>query len=149
MPLILESIEQKKILEQIKFIREIIIKGRNTKVKIAGVGGLFVTSQIIKSKIFSGKSIDELKKAGAVGEVAGNFFDKDGNIIVNKETKKIFSASVDSFKKSTTVLIAGGKNKVDQIKSVLKSGLFTGFITDEKKQQNTFNNFYIIIFHLL
>ena len=33
---------------------------------------------------------------------------------------------VNSFKKSTTVLIAGGKIKVDQIKSVLKSGFFTG-----------------------
>ena len=30
------------------------------------------------------------------------------------------------------VFEAGGKNKVDQIKSVLKSGLFTGLITDEE-----------------
>ena len=131
-PLILESVEQKKNLEQIKFIKEIIIKANNTKIKITGVGGLFETSQIVKSKIFSLKSINELKKAGAVGEVAGNFFDKNGNLITNKETKKIFSASINSFKKSTTVLIAGGKNKVDQIKSVLKSGLFTGLITDEE-----------------
>jgi DNA-binding transcriptional regulator LsrR (DeoR family) len=128
----LVSIEQKEIVENISFIKEIMEKAENTKVKILGVGGLFETSQIVRSNIFSATSIDKLKKAGALGEVAGNFFDKDGGLIKIKETKKISSANVDSFKKSTTVLIAGGSDKIPQLKSVLKSGLFKGLITDEE-----------------
>jgi len=131
-PLMVESIDQKKILEKIKFIKEIMNRANNTKIKIVGVGGLFDTSQIVKSKIFSKESIEKIKKAGAVGEVAGNFFDKNGKYISIKETKKITSADIESFKKSTTVLVAGGKQKISQIKSVLKSGLFTGLITDEE-----------------
>jgi DNA-binding transcriptional regulator LsrR (DeoR family) len=95
------------------------------------VGGLFESSQIVKSNIVSKESIKKLKEKGAVGEVAGNFFDKEGNLILNNETKKIIGAKIDSFKNSTTILIAGGKNKISQIQSVLKSGLFTGLITDE------------------
>ena len=131
-PLMLVSIEQKEIVESISFIKEIMEKAENTKVKILGVGGLFETSQIVRSNIFSATSIDKLKKAGALGEVAGNFFDKDGGLIKIKETKKISSANIDSFKKSTTVLIAGGSDKIPQLKSVLKSGLFKGLITDEE-----------------
>ena len=131
-PLMVESVEQKKILEKIKFIKEIMNRANNTKVKILGVGGLFETSQIVRSKIFSKESIEKIKQAGAVGEVAGNFFDKNGKFISIKETEKITSADIDSFKKSTTVLVAGGRYKISQIKSVLKSGLFTGLITDEE-----------------
>jgi len=131
-PLMIESVEQKKILEKIKFIKKIMNRANNTKVKILGVGGLFETSQIVRSKIFSKESIEKIKQAGAVGEVAGNFFDKNGKFISIKETQKITSADIDSFKKSTTVLVAGGRYKISQIKSVLKSGLFTGLITDEE-----------------
>ena len=131
-PLMVESVEQKKILEKIKFIKKIMNRANNTKVKILGVGGLFETSQIVRSKIFSKESIEKIKQAGAVGEVAGNFFDKNGKFISIKETQKITSADIDSFKKSTTVLVAGGRYKISQIKSVLKSGLFTGLITDEE-----------------
>ena len=130
--LMVESVEQKKILEKIKFIKEIMNRANNTKVKILGVGGLFETSQIVRYKIFSKESIEKIKQAGAVGEVAGNFFDKNGKFISIKETQKITSADIDSFKKSTTVLVAGGRYKISQIKSVLKSGLFTGLITDEE-----------------
>jgi len=131
-PLMVESVEQKKVLEKIKFIKEMMNRANNTKVKILGVGGLFETSQIVRSKIFSKESIEKIKQAGAVGEVAGNFFDKNGKFISIKETQKITSADIDSFKKSTTVLVAGGRYKISQIKSVLKSGLFIGLITDEE-----------------
>ena len=131
-PLMAESIEQKKVLEKIKFIKEMMNRANNTKVKILGVGGLFETSQIVRSKIFSKESIEKIKQAGAVGEVAGNFFDKNGKFISIKETQKIASADIDSLKKSTTVLVAGGRHKISQIKSVLKSCLFTGLITDEE-----------------
>ena len=131
-PLMLDSFNQKKIILNIKFIREIMNRANNTKVKILGVGGLSENSQIVKSKIFSKESIHKLKKAGAVGEVAGNFFDKSGNIINIQETSKIFNANPIYLKKHTSVLIAGGKSKTSQIKSALKSGLFYGLITDEE-----------------
>ncbi len=131
-PLIFESIEQKQLIEKINFIKIIMNRASSTKIKLLGVGGLFESSQIVQSKIFSEKSIKKLKDAGAVGEVGGNFFDKEGKIISNKETQKIIGPKIDSFKNSTTVLIAGGENKISQIQSVLKSGLFTGLITDEE-----------------
>ena len=131
-PFIIESIEQKKLIEKINFIKTIMNKASNTKIKLLSVGGLFESSQIVKSKIVSTESIKKLKEEEAVGEVAGNFFDKNGNLILNKETKKTIGVKIDSFKNSTTVLIAGGKNKISQIQSVLKSGLFTGLITDEE-----------------
>jgi len=131
-PFIIESNEQKKLIEKINFIKTIMNRASNTKIKLLSVGGLFETSQIVQSKIINTESIKKLKEEDAVGEVAGNFFDKNGNLILNKETKKTIGVKIDSFKNSTTVLIAGGKNKISQIQSVLKSGLFTGLITDEE-----------------
>ena len=135
-PLMLESIEKKKNIENFKFVKEIIEKGNYAKIKLLGVGGLNESSQIVKSKIISKKSITKLKEIGAVGEVSGNFFNIEGKLITNKETKKIFGSNIAFLKNSKTVLIAGGKNKIIEIKSVLKSGIFSGLITDEKTAQN-------------
>ena len=81
-----ESIDQKKILEKIKFIKEIMNRANNTKIKIVGVGGLFDTSQIVKSKIFSKESIEKIKKAGAVERLV-IFLIKMGIYLI-KETQK-------------------------------------------------------------
>ena len=131
-PLMLDSIDQRRSIEKIKFVKEIMNKASSTKLKILGIGGLSKYSQIVRSKIFSEESIKKLKNAGAIGEVSGNFFDKNGKIISNNETQKIFGVKSDSIKNSKTVLIAGGENKIQQIQSVLKSNLFTGLITDEE-----------------
>ena len=129
-PLITESVEQKKMIENINYVKEILIRGNKTKIKILSVGGLDDSSLNVRSKIFSQKSITNLKSSGAVGEVGGNFFNIDGKIISNEETTKILSADYSFFKKAKTVLIAGGKNKTLQLKSVLKSAYFSGLITD-------------------
>ncbi len=132
MPLIIETIEQRRIVEKIKFIKDIMNKANNTKIKIFGVGGLDSSSQIVKTKIFSKETVIRLKEDGAIGEVGGNFFNMNGKQISNEETSKVLAADSNYFKKSMTVLIAGGENKAKQIKSALKSELFFGLITDEK-----------------
>lgn len=139
-PLITESIEQKKMIENINYVKEILIRGNKTKIKILGVGGLNDSSLNVRSKIFSEKSIANLKRSGALGEVGGNFFNIDGKIVSNDETTKILSANYLFFKKAKTVLIAGGKNKILQLKSVLKSGNFSGLITDSNTADRLINS---------
>ena len=139
-PLITESVEQKKMIENINYVKEILIRGNKTKIKILSVGGLDDSSLNVRSKIFSQKSIANLKSSGAVGEVGGNFFNIDGKIISNEETTKILSADYSFFKKAKTILIAGGKNKLLQLKSVLKSAYFSGLITDSNTADKLINS---------
>ena len=139
-PLITESVEQKKMIENINYVKEILIRGNKTKIKILSVGGLDDSSLNVRSKIFSQKSIANLKSSGAVGEVGGNFFNIDGKIISNEETTKILSADYSFFKKAKTILIAGGKNKILQLKSVLKSAYFSGLITDSNTADKLINS---------
>ena len=139
-PLITESVEQKKMIENINYVKEILIRGNKTKIKILSVGGLDDSSLNVRSKIFSQKSIANLKSAGAVGEVGGNFFNIDGKIISNEETTKILSADYSFFKKAKTIIIAGGKNKILQLKSVLKSAYFSGLITDSNTADRLINS---------
>ena len=141
-PLITESVEQKKMIENINYVKEILIRGNKTKIKILSVGGLDDSSLNVRSKIFSQKSIANLKSSGAVGEVGGNFFNIDGKIISNEETTKILSADYSFFKKAKTILIAGGKNKILQLKSVLKSAYFSGLITDSNTADILINSKY-------
>ncbi len=141
-PLITESVEQKKMIENINYVKKILIRGNKTKIKILSVGGLDDSSLNVRSKIFSQKSIANLKSSGAVGEVGGNFFNIDGKIISNEETTKILSADYSFFKKAKTILIAGGKNKILQLKSVLKSAYFSGLITDSNTADKLINSKY-------
>ena len=119
----IDSVQSRKKVELIA-----VSKTRSTKEIQEAVDA----GQVHFGENYLQESIEKIKQAGGVGEVAGNFFDKNGKFISIKETEKITSADIDSFKKSTTVLVAGGRHKISQIKSVLKSGLFTGLITDEE-----------------
>ncbi len=76
--------------------------------------------------------IAEISKAGAIGELLGHFFDRDGNILETTLTSRTLSVSQDSMVKGRIVAIAGGEQKVEAIRAILKSNALSGLITDER-----------------
>lgn len=68
---------------------------------------------------------------GAVGDMLTHYFDVDGNFI-SLDQASILCASIDNLRAAKRVLaIAGGKDKLIPIRSALKTGIITDFITDE------------------
>ena len=74
----------------------------------------------------------EVNQAGAVGELLGQFLDAEGRPVAASLTDRSLSLRLDDLKGKSVVALAGGPAKHAAIEAVLKSGVLTGLITDER-----------------
>jgi DNA-binding transcriptional regulator LsrR (DeoR family) len=98
----------------------------------AGIGAL-TTNPIFRDNesIISKKIQNEIKKSGAVGDIALRFFDKDGSPVHTSLDDHLIGITLNEFKEiKHTVGIAGGEQKLTAIRGALKGGLIKVLITD-------------------
>jgi DNA-binding transcriptional regulator LsrR (DeoR family) len=78
------------------------------------------------------EQIQQIKSLGAVGELLGHFFNEQGESLETSLTARTLSVALSDMQSSRIVAVAGGNEKVQAIESILKSGLISGLITDER-----------------
>src|SRR5690606_10044317 len=76
--------------------------------------------------------MEEIKRAGGVGELLGNFFDEAGNAFETSLSNRALALGRDDIRNRRIVAVAGGKVKVRAIKAILASRYLSGLITDER-----------------
>ena len=79
----------------------------------------------------SPSEIEDVARAGALGEVLGSFFDDAGRRVPTDLSNRALAPDIELLRGREIVAIAGGRNKMKAIRAVLRSGLLTGLITDE------------------
>lgn len=130
-PLYVHSEKVKNILEKEPEIQKIMDKGRQCNIAVFGIG--IIDEHSSMSAVDSNKKylIQELKEAGAVGEVMGHPFDITGAFIPNDVTNRILSISMDDLKQiDQRIAVVEGIHKVQAIHAVCQSQLANVLITD-------------------
>lgn len=80
---------------------------------------------------YTQKTIDELKAAGAVGDIGGVFYDIEGKTCKVNFNSRIVTINLNDLKKHNMVIAAaGGKGKEKAILGALKGGFIDILITD-------------------
>lgn len=108
--------------------------------RIAGVDLAFVSlgdltrrSLLIRNGLPRDVSVDELRAAGAVGDVLGQFIDAAGKPIDHPINKRVIGLSVEGLSRIGTVVVAaGGANKARIIAAALAGELIDVLISDEQ-----------------
>jgi len=132
-PAVLESVENKKLLENDSNINQIFKLSEKINIAIVGASDLGTESSLYKFSYYSKKDFDYLTKLGAVGVVNLGSIDKNGNHVPNVIDERTIALSIDKLKKiKNVILIAISKRKKDVIKAVLKSRMIKVFLTDEE-----------------
>ena len=68
---------------------------------------------------------------GAVGEIGGRFYDKDGVTVESSLVDRTVSVPLEAVRSCpTTMLISGGTHRRESILGALRGGLATTLITD-------------------
>ena len=76
---------------------------------------------------------EELRLAGAVGDVMGQFFDRMGRPIEHPFNRRAIALPIDDLARiPTVVLVAGGNHKIAAIAAALTARLATVLISDEE-----------------
>jgi DNA-binding transcriptional regulator LsrR (DeoR family) len=131
-PAIVENLEVKKSILSDSMVKKSLEIAAKADVAIVGIGGPINTSTILESGYFGENEINELNREGAIGDICSRFFDINGNICERAEiNNRIIGISLEQLKQIKRVVgVAGGKNKIQAIKSALKGSYINILVTD-------------------
>ena len=132
-PAVLESVENKKLLENDANSNQIFKLSEKIDIAIVGASDLGHESSLYKFSNYSQKDFDYLTGLGVVGVVNLGSIDKNGDHVPNIIDERTIALPIDKLKKiKNVILIAIGKRKKDVIRAALKSKMIKVFLTDEK-----------------
>ncbi|QRM56323.1 sugar-binding transcriptional regulator [Sinorhizobium sp. BG8] len=134
-PFFANSVEDRDILFNQRGVREIFDLAAGANLLMVGIGTAEPEASLVATGMIEKGEIEDVKRAGGVGEILGHFFDLQGTPIETTLSDRTFTLSRDQLSERRIVAVAGGKVKLRALRAVLASGLLSGLITDEATAQ--------------
>ncbi len=128
--LLAASAEAARLARSDPGVSETLSLAAKADILVAGVGGIEPGQGILLSSLpETDRQI--LIDRKAVGDLAGRFFDRDGQLVDGPIDDRVVGLSLDSLRAiPTRVAIARGEKRVSALRAALTSGLINMLITD-------------------
>jgi DNA-binding transcriptional regulator LsrR (DeoR family) len=112
--------------------REAFQRIETNDIAVLSIGDVTHRSMLVRYGLTGDVKIEDLRRAGAVGDVIGQFIDAYGRPIDHPLNRRAIALPLDQLAHiPTVVLAAGGENKVAAVAAVLRAGLGSVLICDE------------------
>ena len=131
LPVIASSPEERIMLHSQAMIRPTLALAAEADVTFVGIGDLGPEAPLFLDGFISRDELAALQAAGAVGEIVGWAFDREGRLIEGITNPRVASAPIPPRDRSLVVALAMGERKLPGIRAALRGGLVNGLITDE------------------
>ncbi len=132
LPVFASSAEERATLHSQSMIRSTLELAAEADVTFVGLGDLGPAAPLYQDGFITESELKSLHKAGAVGEIVGWIFDRDGKIVESPINDRVASAPIPSREKSLVVVLAMGERKLPGIQAAVTRRLVNGLITDER-----------------
>lgn len=109
--------------------------GERASLFVVGIGEVGEAGFLCESGMILPEEIALARQDGASAEVLGSFYDHDGQIIKTALHDRVVALPPEAMRGRDVLAVAGGPEKVAAIHALLKSGLITALITDERTAQ--------------
>ena len=115
-------------LAQIRSVREQLAQA---KAAIVGIGTL--TNSVFAARgVFSARDTHELAGCGAVGEICGRFYDKNGRECNSPWRERVLSIDLDRIRRIPQVIgVVAGGDRSAAIVAAIRGGLLKALVIDE------------------
>lgn len=131
-PFFANSAEDRDVLLAQRGVAEVFQLAEAAGLRFVGIGTVGPDTQLVASGMIEPSEIEEVARAGGVGELLGHFFDASGRLLETTLTARTLGVSCGGDGAGRVVALAGGEKKVAPIRAVLRSGLLSGLVTDER-----------------
>ena len=131
-PMFANTVEDRTVLLGQKGVGEIFDLAKAADLLLAGIGTAEREASLVATGMTEKAEMEEIKRAGGVGELLGHFFDEAGNAFETSLSNRALALGRDDLRNRRIVAVAGGKVKARAIKAVLESRYLSGLITDER-----------------
>ena len=130
-PMYVDGEKEKELIEGIDEISKVLHMAETADMALIGIGSMQKDSSIIKAGIRTEEEYKELIQKGAVGEIVGRIYDKNGQTVDEDLQRKMIGISLDKISKiPVRVGISYGKDKIEAIKGAIAGGLVNVLVTD-------------------
>lgn len=120
------------MLSRDPYIATVLRMSEATDLNILGCGGIGADSALHRASILSSADLESVRKAGAVCEIAGLFLKPDGALADTPFNSCRLGASFDALRKSSNIVVAAGRRKVEPLKAAIRSGIARTIIIDQE-----------------
>ncbi len=132
LPVIVSSPAERELLHRQPLIHATLMLAAEANATFVGIGDLGDQAPLYLDGFVSADELKALQMAGAVGEITGWAFDRDGQLITGLTNERVASAPIPPRQNRRVIAIAKGQNKLLGIFAALRGCLVNGLITDEE-----------------
>ncbi len=132
LPAVVDRAELKHNIISDKNIARTLALAEQATVALFTVGSFGQQSALVKADYFETPEVEQLLKAGAVGDICSRIISGDGSISSPELDERTIGISLAGLKdKPWSVAVAGGPQKTAPIRAALNGSYFNVLITDE------------------
>ena len=129
-PYIANSVADRRVfMSQIAF-QETLTLAQKATFYLVSVGRFDEHSPLSKQRHLSKADVRGLKRAGAVCDFMGKFFDTEGRIVDHDVNERTLAVDLEHLQKRDVVLLSAGQEKLPGVRGLLKAGLVNGLVID-------------------
>jgi len=128
-PMIANTPADCSVLRAQRGVAETLALATEATLVLAGIGGVTEAAFLPMAGMIAPEEVRDLQAAGAVGEMLGRYFDRDGRTVATALHDRVIAVPPAAM--HGVVAVAGGAEKSAAITAVLQSRLLSGLITDE------------------
>lgn len=131
-PLLCDSKESRDMLMTQPMMRDVLDRARSSDLAVVSVGGLD-SGTIRRTGFVSEQDFADVAGAGAVGNFLGYYIDENADVIDHRINDRVIGLRPEFLAKMPQrIMISGGRQKEAALAAILKKGLLTGLVTDQK-----------------
>ncbi len=129
-PFIANSISDKQIFMSQRVFKETLALAERASFYIVTLGQCDEYSLLFRHHLLSGIELQDLKRAGAVCDCMGKFFDANGQVVSSDLNERTLAVDLEHLYDREVILLCAGREKLKAVKGLLKAGFVKGLIID-------------------
>ncbi|MBO8141620.1 MAG: sugar-binding transcriptional regulator [Firmicutes bacterium] len=100
---------------------------------LVGIGDVSSQCSLIRWGALSAEELAEAVRLGAVGDILGRHYDRDGRPVVSSLSGRAIAMPLETLRRIPQVIaVAGSERKADAIRGALRGGYVDVLVTDER-----------------
>ncbi|MEY4697495.1 MAG: hypothetical protein RIT14_1923 [Pseudomonadota bacterium] len=130
-PVISETAEENAAFQALRPVRQVRDLALAADVTFVGVGQMSDDAPLLADGFVTRNDLVGMQRQGAVGEVAGWVFDRDGHYLDLGTNTRVGGVRIAPGRDRPVIGVAAGRSKVPAIRAALTSAILNGLVTDE------------------
>jgi DNA-binding transcriptional regulator LsrR (DeoR family) len=113
-----------------RVFKEILALAEQVSFYMATFGPCDEHSLLFRHRYLSAIELQDLKRAGAVCDCLGKFFDADGQVVASDVNQRTLAVDLEHIYGREVILLCAGREKLQAVTGLLKAGFVNGLIID-------------------